>query len=198
MRVRRRGFIVGLAALFLPAICGCGYNRLQGLDEEAKAAWSEVLNQYQRRFDLIPNLVESVKGYAAHERETLQAVTDARAKVGQIKADVTTPENPAAFRQFQEGQTAMSAALGRLLLVVERYPDLKANQNFLTLQAQLEGTENRIAVARKRYIEAVKEYNKAIRYFPTNLTAKYLLSLSVRENFTVEEREVEKAPKVKF
>jgi LemA protein len=142
--------------------------------------------------------VETVKGYANFERETLQAVVEARARVGQVKVGANTMEDPKAFRQFQESQAALSSALSRLLVVVERYPDLKASQGFLTLQSQLEGTENRIAVARRRYIEAVKEYNKLVRYFPTNLTAKYLLHAKVKENFTVEDRGVEKAPKVKF
>jgi len=184
--------------ILLPLLGGCGYNKIQGLDEEVKAAWSEVLNQYQRRYDLIPNLVETVKAYAAHERETLQAVIEARARVGQLKVDASTLDDPEAFRKFQEGQAALSSALSRLLLVVERYPELKSNQNFLTLQAQLEGTENRIAVARRRYIQAVKEYNKAVRYFPTNLTAKYLLGMKVRENFTLEDPGIKRAPKVKF
>jgi len=182
--------------LLLPA--GCGYNDLQGLDENVKAAWSEVQNQYQRRADLIPNLVNVVKGYAAHERETLDSVTEARAKVGSLQVTPQTLNDPQAFQKFEEAQAGLSSALSRLMVVVERYPDLKANQNFLDLQSQLEGTENRIAVARKRYIDAVNEYNKMVRYFPTNLTARYLLHLDVRPNFTATTPGVEKPPEVKF
>jgi len=182
--------------LLLPS--GCGYNDLQGLDENVKAAWSEVQNQYQRRADLIPNLVNVVKGYAAHEQETLEAVTAARARVGSMQVTPQTLNDPQAFQKFEEAQAGLSSALSRLMVVVERYPDLKANQNFLDLQSQLEGTENRIAVARKRYIDAVNEYNKMFRYFPTNLTAKYLLQLDVRPNFTSTAPGAEKPPEVKF
>jgi len=182
--------------LLLPA--GCGYNDLQGLDENVKAAWSEVQNQYQRRADLIPNLVNVVKGYAAHERETLDSVTEARAKVGSLQVTPQTLNDPQAFQKFEAAQAGLSSALSRLMVVVERYPDLKANQNFLDLQSQLEGTENRITVARKRYIDAVNEYNKMVRYFPTNLTAKYLLHLDVRPNFAATTPGVEKPPEVKF
>ena len=184
--------------LLVSTLSGCGYNRLQGLDEDVKAAWSEIQNQYQRRADLVPNLVNTVKGYAAHGRETLEAVTEARAKVGSLQVSPQTLNDPQAFKKFEEAQAGLSAALSRLLLVVERYPDLKANQNFLDLQSQLEGTENRIAVARKRYIDAVNEYNKMVRYFPTNLTAQYLLRLDVRPNFTATTPGVEKPPEVKF
>ena len=184
--------------VLLVLLTGCGYNRLQGLDEDVKAAWSEVQNQYQRRADLVPNLVSTVKGYAAHERETLEAVTEARAKVGSLQVSPQTLNDPQAFKKFEEAQAGLTAALSRLLLVVERYPDLKANQNFLDLQSQLEGTENRIAVARKRYIEAVNEYNKMVRYFPTNLTARYILHLDVRQNFSATSPGAEKPPEVKF
>ncbi|MGH7233687.1 MAG: LemA family protein [Nitrospiraceae bacterium] len=178
---------------------GCGYNEIQGLDEEANAAWSEVLNQYQRRADLIPNLVNTVKGYAAHERETLEAVTRARAQVGSIAATPELLKDPAAFQKFQQAQGELSSALSRLLVVAEQYPDLKASENFRDLQSQLEGTENRVAVARKRYIGAVAEYNKTVRFFPTNLTAKYILHAEVKPTFTVaDERGVSKAPEVKF
>ena len=177
---------------------GCGYNDLQGLDENVKAAWSEVQNQYQRRADLIPNLVNVVKGYAVHERETLEAVTEARAKVGSVQITPQTLNDPRTFQQYEEAQAGLTSALSRLMVVVERYPDLKANQNFLDLQSQLEGTENRIAVARKRYIDAVNEYNKMVRYFPTNLTARYLLHLEVRPNFLATAPGAEKPPEVKF
>ncbi len=195
MRSLGRKTVVLLAFL---SLTGCGYNDLQGLDENVKAAWSEVQNQYQRRADLIPNLVSVVKGYAAHERETLEAVTEARAKVGSLQVTPQTLNDPQAFKKFEEAQAGLTSALSRLMVVVEKYPDLKANQNFLDLQSQLEGTENRIAVARKRYIDAVNEYNKMVRYFPTNLTARYILHLDVRPNFTATSPGVEKPPEVKF
>jgi LemA protein len=178
---------------------GCGYNDIQALDEETNAAWSEVLNQYQRRADLIPNIVETVKGYAAHERETLDSVTQARSQVAGIKATPELINDPAAFKKFQESQAQLSSALSRLLAVAEAYPDLKANENFRDLQSQLEGTENRIVVARKRYIDKIAAYNKLIRFFPTNLTAKYLLHVNVKPNFTVaDEKAVSQPPSVKF
>jgi len=183
-----------LCTLVLP---GCGYNTLQGMDEKVIAAWSEVQNQYQRRYDLVPNLVETVKGFAKQEETVLREVIEARSRVGQIQVSKEILNDPKAFAQFQEAQAQLSGALSRLLVVVERYPELKSNQNFLTLQAQLEGTENRIAVARRDYIQAVQEYNTAVRSFPTNLTAKYLLGLKVRENFTAGS-EIQQAPKVKF
>jgi len=186
--------IMGLAALF---ISGCGYNKLQGLDEDVKAAWSEVQNQYQRRADLIPNLVSTVKGASQFEQDTLQKVIEARAQATSIKLDPQSLSNPETFKKFEQAQQNLSGALSRLMLVVERYPELKANQNFRDLQAQLEGTENRIAVARKRYVESVAEYNKAVRYFPTNLTAKYLLGLDARQTFTADEGAA-KPPQVKF
>ncbi len=163
---RRQNYflLVGLATLF---ISGCGYNKLQGLDEDVKAAWSEVQNQYQRRADLIPNLVSTVKGASQFEQDTLQKVIEARAQATSIKLDAQSLSNPETFKKFEQAQQNLSGALSRLMLVVERYPELKANQNFRDLQAQLEGTENRIAVARKRYVESVAEYNKAVRYFPT-------------------------------
>lgn len=184
--------------IILATAAGCGYNKLQGLDEEVKSAWAEVLNQYQRRFDLIPNLVNTVKGYAGHEKETLQAVVEARSKVGQMQVDASTLDNAQALQSFQSAQAGLAGALQRLMVVVERYPDLKANQNFRDLQVQLEGTENRIAVARKRYIEAVKTYNKSVRYFPTNLTAKYILHLDTRETFQPEGQPIDKPPEVSF
>jgi len=198
MDVRSR-VAVTLLALTLLMVPGCGYNDLQGLDEDIKAAWSEVLNQYQRRADLIPNLVNVVKGYAAHEKQTLEAVTQARSQVAGVKATPELLKDPAAFQKFQAAQGELSSALARLMVVVEKYPDLKANENFRDLQSQLEGTENRITVARKRYIDKVAAFNKMVRFFPTNLTAKYLLGMDVKPNFTVaDEKAVSKPPDVKF
>jgi LemA protein len=193
----RRGFFAGFILTALLFLGGCGYNTLQGLDENVKAAWAEVQNQYQRRADLVPNLVSTVKGAAQFEQQTLQQVIEARSKATSIQLNPQDLSNPDAFRRFEEAQRGLSSALSRLLVVVERYPDLKANQNFRDLQAQLEGTENRIAVARKRYIESVGEYNKAVRFFPTNLTARYLLGLEVRETFRAEDAAA-KPPEVKF
>ena len=188
-------FITCLALLLV--LPGCGYNKLQGLDEEVKASWSEVQNQYQRRADLVPNLVATVKGAADFEKSTLQAVIEARSNATAVKLDASSLNNPEAFKKFEQAQGQLSSALSRLLVVVEKYPDLKANQNFQNLQAQLEGTENRIAVARKRYIERVAEYNKGVRYFPESLTAKYLLHLDVRQTFSADEA-AQKPPQVKF
>ncbi|MET0513843.1 MAG: LemA family protein [Nitrospiraceae bacterium] len=200
MRKPARSLYVTLAMMIgLFTLTGCGYNDLQGLDEDTKAAWSEVVNQYQRRTDLIPNLVNTVKGYAAHERETLENVVQARAKATGIQVTPEMLRDPAAFEQFQKAQQSLSSALGRLIAVAENYPNLKADQNFRDLQSQLEGTENRIAVARKRYIEKVAEFNKMVRYFPTNLTAKFLLHMEEKPNFTVaDEKAVAKPPEVKF
>jgi LemA protein len=187
---------LALAAVLLAA---CGYNDIQALDEETDAAWSEVLNQYQRRADLIPNLVSTVKGYAAHESQTLEAVTQARANAGSIKATPELINDPLAFQKFQQAQAEVASALTRLLAVAEAYPDLKANENFRDLQSQLEGTENRIAVARKRYIDKVAQYNTTVRSFPTNLTAKYVLHMDVKPSLTVPEPNVvAKPPEVKF
>ncbi|MGH7834228.1 MAG: LemA family protein [Candidatus Binatia bacterium] len=194
---RRDGFFAGFILTALLLMGGCGYNALQGLDENVKAAWAEVQNQYQRRADLVPNLVSTVKGAAQFEQQTLQQVIEARSKATSVQLNPQDLSNPDAFRRFEEAQRGLSSALSRLLVVVERYPDLKANQNFRDLQAQLEGTENRIAVARKRYIESVGEYNKAVRFFPTNLTARYLLGLDVRETFRAEDAAA-KPPEVKF
>ena len=180
-------------------LSGCGYNDLQGLDEDTRAAWSEVVNQYQRRADLIPNLIATVKGYAAHEKDTLESVVQARAQATGIQVTPETLKDPAAFEKFQQAQAGLTSALGRLIAIAENYPNLKADQNFRDLQSQLEGTENRIAVARKRYIEKVAEYNKGVRYFPTNLTAKFLLHMEEKPNFTVaDEKAVTKPPEVKF
>lgn len=178
-------------------LVGCGYNELQGLDEGVKGAWSEVQNQYQRRADLIPNLVATVKGAANFEQETLQKVIEARAQATSIKLDAQALSDPATFKKFEDAQRNLSGALSRLLVVAEQYPDLKANQNFRDLQAQIEGTENRIAVARKRYVESVQAYNTSVRSFPYNLTAKYLLGLKVRETFSADEA-AQKPPQVKF
>jgi len=194
-----RMIAAGLLIVVVGAVLGCGYNDIQGLDEETNAAWSEVLNQYQRRTDLVPNLVETVKGYAAHERQTLEAVTQARSQAAGIKLTPELIKDPEAFKKFQETQAQLSSALARLLAVAEAYPDLKASENFRDLQSQLEGTENRITVARKRYIDKVAEYNKLVRFFPTNLTAKYLLHVDVKPNFTVaDERTISTPPSVKF
>ncbi|MBI4001319.1 MAG: LemA family protein [Nitrospira defluvii] len=180
-------------------LSGCGYNDLQGLDEDTKAARSEVINQYQRRADLIPNLVNTVKGYAAHEKETLENVVQARAKATSVQVTPELLRDEVAFKKFQDAQQGLSSALGRLLAVAENYPNLKADQNFRDLQSQLEGTENRITVARKRYIDKVAEFNKMVRYFPTNLTAKFLLHMEEKPNFTVaDEKAVAKPPEVKF
>jgi LemA protein len=179
-------------------LSGCGYNKIQQQDEAVTAAWSEVVNQYQRRADLVPNLVSTVKGYAAHEESVLTQVTEARARVGSIQASPELLANPQAFEQFQQAQNELGGALRRLLLVAENYPDLKASTLFRDLQAQLEGTENRIAVARKRYIEAVQAYNVTVRSFPTNLTAK-LFGHALKPNFRVDnEAEIAKPPQVDF
>ncbi len=179
------------------SISGCGYNTMQGNEEAVKAAWGDVEAAYQRRNDLIPNLVEVVKAYAKHERETLTAVTEARAKVGSIQMSKNIIDDPKAFGQFQQAQGAMSSALSRLMVVVEKYPDLKANQNFQDLQHQLEGTENRINVARVRYNKAVETFNTSIRVFPNSMTNSLLLHLKLKEPFKAEAG-AEKAPKVQF
>jgi LemA protein len=182
----------------LASLSGCGYNDMQRGDEQIKAAWSEVLNQYQRRNDLVPNLVNTVKGFAAQEQQILLGVTEARAKVGSIQATPELINDPQAFRKFQEAQAGMSQALSRLLVVAENYPQLKSDANFRDLQAQLEGTENRIAVARNRYIKAVQEYNTLIRTFPNNLTAM-MFSYQTKPNFAVEdEKAIAKPPTVDF
>lgn len=179
-------------------LSGCGYNRLQSTDENIKASWAEVLNQYQRRADLVPNLVNVVKGYAAHEKDVLTQVTEARARVGAIQATPELVNDEAAFQKFIAAQGEMTSAISRLLLVAENYPQLKADGLFRDLQAQLEGTENRITVARNRYIDAVKEYNVIVRSFPTNLTAM-LFGHKAKPSFTVEnERAIAIPPKVDF
>lgn len=181
------------------SLSGCGVNNIPTYDEAVTAAWSQVLNQYQRRADLIPNLVETVKGYAKQEEGVLVAVTEARAKVSsmQLPKDVIT--NPEAFKQFQQHQDQLSSALSRLMVVVEKYPDLKSNQNFLALQSQLEGTENRIAVARRDYIQSVQTYNTEIRTFPGRLWASTLYSdAKVKENFALTDPAAKEVPKIKF
>ena len=180
------------------SLSGCGYNTLQSTDEQIKAGWAEVLNQYQRRADLVPNLVNVVKGYASHEKEVLTEVTEARARVGAIQATPDLINDEQAFARFQAAQAQMSGALSRLLLLAENYPQLKADGLFRDLQAQLEGTENRITVARNRYIKAVQEYNVTVRSFPSNLTAM-AFGFKVKPSFTVEnEKEISKPPKVDF
>ena len=185
-------------SLLLPLLSACGYNTIPTNEEQAKAAWSEVLNQYQRRADLIPNLVETVKGYAAHEREVLEAVVKARADATKVTVTPETLQDPEAFKAFQAGQAELTGALSRLLAVVENYPDLKASQNFLALQAQLEGTENRIAVARRDYIEAVRVYNTSLRTFPTVLWASlWFTDNQPFQTFTIDAEDMD-APKVDF
>jgi LemA protein len=184
------GMAIGLA--------GCGYNNIQSLDEQTKAAWSEVVNQYQRRADLIPNLVATVKGFAQQEQDVLLGVTNARAKVGSIQATPELLNDPQAFAKFQQAQGELTSALSRLLVVTENYPQLKSDQNFRDLQAQLEGTENRITVARQRYIKTVQEYNTTVRQFPVNLTAM-MFGYKAKPNFTVEnEAVIAKPPTVDF
>jgi len=179
-------------------LAGCGYNKLQNQDEAVKAAWSEVVNQYQRRADLVPNLVATVKGFAAQEERVLVGVTEARARATSIQLTPELLNNPAAFQQFQESQAQLGSALKTLLATVEAYPDLKSNANFRDLQAQLEGTENRITVARNRYIDAVRAFNVTVREFPTNLTAK-MFDFEVKPNFTVQnEAAISTPPAVSF
>lgn len=184
--------------LVVVVLTGCGINNIPSYDEDAKAKWSQVLNQYQRRADLVPNLVSTVKGFAAHEKEVLTAVVEARSKVAGMKVDASLINNPQAFKAFQENQAALGSALSRLLVTVERYPELKSSQNFITLQSQLEGTENRISVARRDYIESVKRYNTELRTFPGRIWKSILYPDSVAmESFTVTEKAKE-VPKVEF
>ncbi len=194
MRIRTLAVLALLASL----LAGCGYNAFQTGDEAVKAAWSEVLNQYQRRADLVPNLVSTVQGYAAHEKDVLTQVTAARAQVGAVQATPELISNPEAFAKFQQAQAGLSSALARLLVVAENYPQLKADAAFRDLQAQLEGTENRITVARNRYIKSVEAYNVSLRTFPNNLTAM-ALGYQVKPNFGVDnEKAISTAPKVDF
>ena len=194
MRLRMLSILVLLVGL----LSGCGYNTFQTGDEAIKSAWSEVLNQYQRRADLVPNLVATVQGYASHEKDVLTQVTQARAQVGAIQATPELVNNPEAFARFQQAQAGLSSALSRLLVVAENYPQLKADAAFRDLQAQLEGTENRITVARNRYIKAVESYNVSVRTFPNNLTAM-IFGYTVKPNFSVDnEQAISTAPRVDF
>ena len=193
-----RKFLFTLAVSLVLGLSGCGYNTFQTTDEQIKASWSEVLNQYQRRADLVPNLVNTVKGYASHEQDTLLAVVNARSKATAITATPELVNDPQAFAKFEAAQRELSGALSRLLVVVEKYPDLKANAGFRDLQAQLEGTENRIAVARNRYIKSVQDYNVTVRSFPSNLTAM-VFGYAVKANFTVtDEKALAVPPAVNF
>lgn len=193
----RRAWVLSLLVMVL-TLSGCGINNIPTYDEAVTAAWSEVQNQYKRRADLVPNLVNVVKGYAAHEKDVLTEVVEARSKVAQMQVPADVLSNPDAFKQFQQSQDALSSALSRLLVVVERYPDLKASQNFLTLQSQLEGVENRIAVARRDYIQAVQRYNTELRTIPGRWwKALMYQDAQPKENFTAP-AEVEQVPEVKF
>jgi LemA protein len=194
--MRKSAWVAASIAAML--LSGCGYNAMQSQDEQVKSAWSEVLNQYQRRADLIPNLVNTVKGFAAQEQQVLLGVTEARAKVGSIQATPELVNDPEAFAKFQAAQGQLTSALSRLLVVTENYPQLKSDQNFRDLQAQLEGTENRITVARNRYIQAVQDYNITVRSFPENLTAM-MFGYKPKPNFAVEnEAAISKPPAVDF
>lgn len=194
----QRLFMLSVAMLLASGLTGCGYNTLQSNDEQIKAGWSEVVNQYQRRTDLVPNLVNTVKGFAVQEKEVLLGVTNARAKVGSIQATPELINSPEAFARFQAAQGELSGALSRLLVVSENYPQLKSDANFRDLQVQLEGTENRIADARNRYIKTVQEYNVTVRSFPSNLTAM-VFGYKAKPNFTAEhEKEISRTPKVDF
>ncbi len=194
----KRWLLILTSTLALLGLAGCGYNDFQRLDEQTKAAWSEVLNQYQRRADLIPNIVNTVKGEANFEQETLTKVIEARAKATSIQVTPETLNNPEAFNKFQQAQGELGSALSRLMVTVERYPDLKANKGFSDLRVQLEGTENRITVARNRYIQAVQEYNVLARSFPSNLTAM-VFSYSPKPSFTVQnEAQIATPPQVDF
>lgn len=194
-----RSYLLTLVlTLFIVTTSGCGYNSIQSSDEQIKSAWSDVVNQYKRRADLIPNLVSTVKGYAEHEQSVLMGVTEARAKATSMKVDESVLNDETALKNFQASQSELSGALSRLLVVAENYPQLKADANFRDLQTQIEGTENRITVARSRYIEAVKAYNTIVRSFPSNLTAKYF-GYQVKPTFSVEnEKAISEPPVVDF
>jgi LemA protein len=195
---KMRKLLVILIASIALSISGCGYNTIQTTDEQIKASWSEVVNQYQRRADLVPNLVNSVKGFTTQEQTVLLGVANARAKVGSIQATPELINNPEAFAKFQAAQGELSSSLSRLLVVTENYPELKSDKLFSELMAQLEGIENRLAVARGRYVKAVQEYNVSVRSFPSNITAK-IFGYQVKPNFAVEnEKEISKAPSVDF
>lgn len=188
-----RTILALIAVVATLGLSGCGYNDIQRTDEATKSAWSEVLNQYKRRADLIPNLVNTVKAFATQEQQVFIQVTEARSRVGSIQATPELINDPAAFKRFQDAQASMTSALSRLLVVAENYPQLKSDQNFRDLQAQLEGTENRIAVARNRYIKSVQEYNVLVRQFPVNLTAM-VFGYQTKANFTVEDEKAIAAP----
>lgn len=195
----RRAARLGLLVIVAAIVSGCGINTIPTYDEQVKAAWGQVQNQYQRRADLVPNLVATVQGYATHEKDTLQAVVEARAKVSQMNVSPEILSDPAAFKAFEQNQAQLTSALSRLMVVVEAYPDLKANQNFLQLQSQLEGTENRISVARRDYIEAVQRYNTELRTFPGRIWhALMYRDMKVRESFEATSPGAETAPVVKF
>jgi LemA protein len=199
--VRKTATGAGLRAALLVVLgvmlASCGINTVPTLEEKAKGAWSEVQNQYQRRADLIPNLVETVKGFATQEREVLTQVIEARAKASQVKVDASTITDPAKFKEYQDAQNNLTGALGRLLVTVERYPDIKSNQNFLALQSQLEGTENRVAVARRDYIEAVRSFNTEVRTFPGMIWARFIWGAKPMETFAATSG-AERPPAVKF
>jgi LemA protein len=197
MSMQRRLILLFALILMAAPLAGCGVNTVPTLEETAKAKWSDVQNQYQRRADLIPNLVETVKGYAKQEQETLTRVIEARAKATSVKVDASTITDPAKFKEFQDAQNQLSGVLGRLIAITENYPDLKSNQNFLALQSQLEGTENRIAVARRDYVNAVQAYNTEVRTFPGLLWAKFFWGAKTMETFAAAP-ESQKAPSVKF
>ncbi len=198
MRISQVLARVAIIAILATSLGGCGFNTIQAQDEEVTASWSEVLNQYKRRADLVPNLVKTVEGFAIQEKEVLTAVTKARAEATSVKIDASMLNTPGALEQFQAAQTALGSSLGRLLAVSENYPQLKSDQGFRDLQAQLEGTENRIAVARNRYIDTVKVYNVTVRQFPANITAK-VFGHDVKPNLKVEnEAQITEAPKVEF
>ncbi|WP_342624372.1 LemA family protein [Pseudomonas alkylphenolica] len=197
--IQFKGVRLWLLLMLGSLLAGCGINNIPDYDEQVKAAWAQVQNQYQRRADLIPNLVETVKGYAKQEQETLTAVIEARSKATSIQVDASTLDDPKKMQQFQEAQSQLTGALSRLMVVSERYPDLKSNQNFLALQSQLEGTENRIAVARKDFIAAVQRYNTEIRTFPGRIWHSVMYSsLPLRETFEATASDADKAPEVKF
>ncbi|MDX1597923.1 MAG: LemA family protein [Marinobacter sp.] len=196
---RHNGLRLTVLALLALMLTGCGINNIPTYDEQVKAAWSQVQNQYQRRADLVPNLVETVKGFATQERETLTAVIEARSRATSIQVDESILNDPKRLQQFQQAQGELSSALSRLMAVSERYPDLKSSQNFLALQSQLEGTENRIAVARRDFIQAVERYNTEIRTFPGRLWHSFLYSdMELRANFEATTPDAEVAPKVEF
>lgn len=197
MSMQRRLILLFALILMAAPLAGCGVNTVPTLEETAKAKWSDVQNQYQRRADLIPNLVETVKGYAKQEQETLTRVIEARAKATSVKVDASTITDPAKFKEFQDAQNQLSGVLGRLIAITENYPDLKSNQNFLALQSQLEGTENRIAVARRDYVNGVQAYNTEVRTFPGLLWAKFFWGAKTMETFAAAP-ESQKAPSVKF